>query len=379
MKQSSIEAPNNIPDQTEDNTINIDIKTIFRSLWVNRKLILKIVVIFLVIGILVAIFSPTKYISSSVMVPQETESKSGGLTGLAAMAGISLTSSGDNIPMNLYPQILNNILFQKDLIYSSVKFEAYEEPVVLLDYYTSEEYNKSGFTDYLRKYTIGLPGLILTAIRGEKEEDTSNNNQDIPTLTEDEKRCIDVLLSKISIDVNNKDGFITVSATMHEPLATAQFAERVQILLQKYITDFKIAKVQSNMDFVQARYDEVKKEYEQIQKERAAFKDSNKNIYSARAMAESENWDNRYNLAFSIYSELAKQLEQSKIQVKETTPMLTVIDPVTVPLYKAAPRRGIICLMFLFSGLVVGIGLVLGLPFLADMLGIEKLRKIIKE
>ena len=50
---------------------------------------------------------------------------------------------------------------------------------------------------------------------------------------------------------------------------------------------------------------------------------------------------NEYNLTYSVYSELAKQMEQAKIAVNETTPILTIVEPVVVPIERSKPKRGI--------------------------------------
>ncbi len=47
---------------------------------------------------------------------------------------------------------------------------------------------------------------------------------------------------------------------------------------------------------------------------------------------------NEYNLTYSVYSELAKQMEQAKIAVNETTPILTIVEPVVVPIERSKPK-----------------------------------------
>lgn len=362
----------------------IDLVEVIRKLWKNRKLIFRITLAFMVLGILVALFSAKEYTAGSTMVPQTSEKRMGGsLSGLAAMAGINLGDMGgsETLSPKMYPKILESIPFQKELMQTPIKFEEYEQPVTLFDYYTNKKYRKFSLMGTVKKYTIGLPGVIIEAIRGKKDEVIfrPDGNSGLQTLTRDEKICVDALENLIKLNLNEKEGYVQLTVSMPESLAAAQLAERVQRLLQRYITEFKIEKVQSNLDFVQERFDEAKHNFEQIQEERAAFKDANKNIYSARAQTEGEKLDTRYNLALSVYSELAKQLEQAKIQVKETTPILTVIDPVTIPLERSKPKRGLICVLFTFLGVFAGIGTVLTLPFIAQLLENEKLRKIVKE
>jgi len=40
-----------------------------------------------------------------------------------------------------------------------------------------------------------------------------------------------------------------------------------------------------------------------------------------------------------IYTEIAKQKEQAKIAVTETTPILTIIEPVKIPTVNSGPNR----------------------------------------
>jgi uncharacterized protein involved in exopolysaccharide biosynthesis len=179
--------------------------------------------------------------------------------------------------------------------------------------------------------------------------------------------------------LTEKKGYVTITANMPEAVAAAQLAQATLTLLQKYITEFKIDKVQSNLDFVQSRYDEAKKNFEDIQFRRAKYRDSNQNLVKHSARVEQEKLDAEYTLAMTLYSELAKQLEQAKISVKETAPILTVINPVTIPYKKSKPQRATILMAFIFLGFAAGAGVVFGVPYLADLTGNDNIRRFVKE
>ena len=97
------------------------------------------------------------------------------------------------------------------------------------------------------------------------------------------------------------------------------------------------------------------------------------------ARVEQEKLDAEYTLAMTLYTELAKQLEQAKISVKETTPILTIINPVTIPYKRTKPQRATILLAFTFLGAMAGMGLVLVIPTVADILGNERIRGLVKQ
>jgi uncharacterized protein involved in exopolysaccharide biosynthesis len=80
----------------------------------------------------------------------------------------------------------------------------------------------------------------------------------------------------------------------------------------------------------------------------------------ATARTEEERLSSQYNLIYSIYSELAKQLEQAKIQVKQDTPVFTIIEPISVPTKRSKPNRFLILFIWTFLGGLLGIGIVFG-------------------
>ena len=115
------------------------------------------------------------------------------------------------------------------------------------------------------------------------------------------------------------------------------------------------------------------------QEELAQFRDANRNFASAIAKATEERLSNEYTVALGVYSELAKQREQAGIQVKEDTPIFTIVEPVTVPNEPSKPKRALILVAFVFLGGFIGIGLVLVLPFVAQISGSKRLQAWLPE
>lgn len=363
----------------------IDLVELIQKLWHNRWLIVKITIVFMVLGLLVALFSPKVYTASCDVVPQTSDnSKSSQMSSLAKLAGINL-SQGESAP-TLSPYVYENILkstkFKKELMQTEINFEKADRPVSFYEYYTSEEFNKPTVVDYVLKYTIGLPGVIMGAIRGEQPEpdySSAEGGAKIESLTKDEYKVLSLLGESVMLSLDDKKGYVSITVNMSEPLAAAQLAQATLNLLQEYITVFKVEKVQSNLDFVQERYNEVKRDFEDVQARRARYRDANHNTIKNQARIEQERLEAEYQLAMNIYGELAMQLEQAKIKVKETTPILTVINPVTVPYKKSKPQRAMILMAFTFLGAVAGMGCVLVMPIVADIVGSERLKGIVKE
>jgi uncharacterized protein involved in exopolysaccharide biosynthesis len=349
----------------------IDLIALAKVLWDGRRVVIKIVIIFAFLGLFVALFSKKEYTASTTMVPQinNSSSKMGGLSSLASLAGFNLdmNAGGNELSPMLYPQIVTSTEFQLEIINAKYSFEELDEEVTLFDYYM--DYSKPGLFGVIKKYTIGMPGLIIGAIKGDEEvvAVADQANSKIIRISEDQYDIINSVKEKLTLSVNDKDGYLTLQSRFHEANLSAQVAEIAKEFLQENITKLKIEKARAQMEFVQERYQEKKEEFEEAQSKLAAFRDANKNISSAVMQTQEERLQNEYQLAFEVYSELAKQLEQARIKVKEDTPVFSVIEEVVLPIEKTKPNRKLILLVWIFLGGILGIGIVYSRSLIESM------------
>jgi len=347
----------------------VDFINLARTFWDGRIVIGKLIFISVFIGFFVAILIPNEFTASSTMVPQISDPKSklaglsgglSGLSGLAAMAGINLnTTTGSELSPKTYSSIISSVPFQLELMKTPLNFEKLDSQITLYDYYIKIKFGNPFF-----KYTIGLPSLIIKTIKGEKKNKFSSEANPLYFLSEKQIEVQKIIEKKIAIFVNDKDGCVSISGSLPEAYASAQLAQNIQAILQRYITEFKIEKAKLDQEFIQQRYDEAKKTYQSAQQQLASFRDRNKNMSTAIAKTEEERLTGEYTLVTGVYSELAKKLEQAKITVKEETPVFTIIKPVSVPIEKSTPDRPMILAIAAFIGLIAGIVWVLGKDFL---------------
>jgi len=370
MEQNTIISDKDPSKVYEDNELDIDLIGITKTLWSDRLVIFKSIIICAVLGILVAILTPDEYTAKSILVPQLKTDSQSGLSGLAALAGINvgISQSSSEVSPLIYPLIIKSIPFQLDLLSTPLQFKNSPTPITYLEYITSERNNHS-FIDALKKYTIGLPSLIIKAFRKDNYEFSKLKDESkIIHLSEMQKKGIYSLGPIINLGVNSKEGYLTLSVDMPEPLPAAQLAQRTEDLLQSYIIEFKIVKSKADLDFIQQRYDELKKEFAKAQEELAIRVDRNKNFTSGLSSVETDRMQAQYNLTFSVYQELAKQLEQAKIQVKKETPVFSVIEPVTIPSDKSKPNRPLILALWIVIGTLIGVGIIFGKKYAASAL-----------
>lgn len=331
----------------------IDLLAFLKIILEGKKTIIRFIFFFGLIGLLVAVFSSEEYTASVTLVPQTNGGKvSGNLGGLAAMAGINLGGgSVEGISPALYPKITQSIPFQKELLEVSLNFKNREGSVLYKDYYIEEA---------KKKHISRIKNIIISWF---KDTTTSNNTKvdddAIYSITKEENAFFEQLNKQLFLDINEEDGFVRILFSMPEALPAAQMTKKVQELLQKAITSFKVQKAQEKLLFIKARFLEQEVFLNKAQQKLAFYRDTNRGFKTSVSKTKLEKLEADYNLIYGVYAELAKQLEAQKIQVKEDTPVFTIIKPVSIPVLKSKPKRIIIISVWLFLGFILSITVVL--------------------
>jgi uncharacterized protein involved in exopolysaccharide biosynthesis len=345
----------------------IDLMALAHTIWDNRKTIWYSIAVAVVIGLMIAIFSPVKYTASATILPQaEGKTDLGGLGGLASMAGINLGAmmgSASGIQPDLYPRVINSYPFLNELVHQPFDFEDEEQPISVYEKVVKDSIPGVGST--LKKYTIRLPWTIKNALFGNKDEEFVGDIQgksavDVTKLSQEELIAIGSFSDVITVEVDNKNGLVSIATEMREPLLTAQVTQKTVELLQKYIIEYKTRQATQNLEFIEARLKEKKAEFERAREALFEYRDGNRNIIEERTNIRYQELSDAYNLASQVYQSLAEQKEQAEIAVKKDTPAFSIIEPVKVPIEKTAPKRSLIMVVSVFLGGFIGVALVFG-------------------
>ena len=238
------------------NNDEIDLIKLLKKIYKEKTLVFKITIVFAFFGIFQALILPNKFTSSTTFIPQLSSGiKSGNsLSGLASFVGINLGNNqgSSEFPPTLYPQVLNGIPFKLELLSSKIKIN---NKLILVKDYFSEKHSSIDILATLKKYTIGLPSLLIGSI---KKKDVVNVNSEIYTVTEEDKGFFDLLSSDLYLSINDVEGFITISYTDENKNVAAQITQIAQNLLQKKIIEFKNQSSKELLDFAMKQYDEKK-------------------------------------------------------------------------------------------------------------------------
>ncbi len=336
----------------------IDLIELFKKVYNEKKLIFKVTLFAFVFGVIYALFQPNEFTSSTTFIPQLSSGvKTGGssLGGLASLAGINLggMESSSEFPPSLYPQVVNGIPFKIDLLSSTINLN--DRKILVKDYFSNQG-SSLNILGTIKKYTIGLPSLVLGSFNS---QDVVLSKSKIYSVTQEDEELFKIVSKALSLSINDKEGFITISFTDTDKNIAAQITQIAQTLLQKKIIEFKNQSSKEMLDFATKQYDEKQTSYEKLQDKRAIFVDKNINISSSLFQNKLSRIESEVNISASIVQQLASQVEQAKLQVNKDTPVFTTIQPVTIPFEISAPKRSLIVIVFGFLGIVVSVGYVL--------------------
>ena len=325
----------------------IDLTVLLKTVFLARRFVLRTIILFAIIGAVIALVSPVSYTASSTFMPQLSEGSSrSSLGGLASLAGINLSAvmggQPQEIPPSLYPQITKSIPYRLSLL---------NEPVgpndISLRAYILENDSGASVLSTIKKYTIGLPGLLFARSNNEDY----NSESSLLTISEEDRDLFAYLDGALTIEVDVKEGLVSLHAELGDRLVAASLAQAATDLLQRNVISFKSQSARNNLDFIERQFESKRQEFEQIQDSIAIFKDQNLNITSTLYQNQLSRLESQFSVTSTVFQELAGQVEQAKIQVNKDTPIFTIIEPVSVPLERTKPKRSLIVVIWtLFGG-----------------------------
>ena len=363
MKDNQKNSYNNLEEDS------IDIIALLKTVWNGKKIIIKTTAMFFIIGCIVAVLSPVVYTSQTTFVPQVSDeelSTSKGLGSLASLAGINLNSSKETSDSYLSPLLYSKLAESEEFSYNIIKEEIINlngNKLTIKEYLLS---NKSSFNfnpiAFVKKYTIGL------FLNNKTKENNSDILKDYNFLSEEDFGLVNSFKVKFTMEISEKEGYIKVIATDKNAFISTQLVEKVTKNLQSKIIELRTNKIKERLEYSKEQYEIKQVEFDFLQKTLAEFKDSNKNISTAKFMSELQKLESEYQLQQSILINLASEYNNNKIKLNKDTPIFSVIDEVSVPNEKSKPKRSLIALIWVFLGVVLSTGYLLVKEPLAELI-----------
>lgn len=327
----------------------IDLLALGKKIWLKKKFILKVVGIGFIFGLVVAFSIPKEYSTAVILIPDAKTSGSSSISSLASIAGINLsnvTNSDILASPELYPDIFKSTSFLKGLFDIKVRDLEQNIDTTLYVYIKNQ---KLTWWSYLFK----IPAKINKSSRNDNSSirDTIRNRR---VISNEELEIIESLKNRITISSEKKTGITTIEVIMQSPEISAFVADTLTSYFQSYIIDYRTQKARTDLAYAEKLNEEAKSAYYKAQQKLAMFIDGNMNVVSAQYKATQEQLQNEVTLTYSVYNQTAQQLQIAKVQVQNTTPVFTIIQPAVEPTKPSNPSKKIVLFSFIFLSSIIG-------------------------
>ena len=331
------------------------------KIWNKKILVFKSLIIFGIIGVLVALSTPNQYTASSMFTPNYGGESNGssGLKGLASLAGINLTAMGESskeISPMLYGKILESATFKKQLLESPLKNLG--EVKTLHEYFNS---SKSSFSilGTIKEYTIGLPSKIFIALKSNSNEISYEEPIiGIESISKEDMICYNLIDGMLSMDINDRGGFIEMIAVSDNPHVAAQIAKNGELILQNQIIQIQTKSSMELLSYLEGQYAEKRDLLNNAQDLFSEFKDRNLNISSNKFLNNQLRLETELQTVTAVFQNIVTQLEQVKLQVTKDTPVFSILKPVVFPNKRSAPNRILIMIGWMFTGIILSVSFI---------------------
>ena len=323
----------------------IDLIVLWRAVWAKRKRLLLYGLLGLGVGMVVAVSIPQQYAATiKLAIEDSPKSRSGSMGALAGMMGLNVDAAGgvDGINSDIYPEIIASTPFLMEL--ADLRF-AFEGDSITVAEFILEHQKKPWWS-----HVLSAPSTLWGAMFAQPDTTTVRFNRD------KQQAFRYVLASKIVAGPDKKTGVYTVVVTTQNRAATTVLSEHMVDVLQDYMTRYKTGKARLDLEGKQKMYAEAKQAYYAADSLYALAVDRNRNLISESARIKLERLKNEQTLAYSIYQQLATQVETAKLKLQEDTPIATVIEPVYTPHQPVSPNKTMIIVGFMLVFVLVGAG-----------------------
>lgn len=358
-----------------DSKDEIDLIELFLAIWKERKYIWYSLGFFFLLGLIIAFTSKEEYTSEVKLIPEgRQQSVSVGLAQQFGLGNFQTPASSEGIATRFYPDIAQSYPFLITLMDYKLYYPDINEYISIFDYFVYYHsdvtfINKSG--SFIKKYTIRLPFTISgwfekNSSNEDKQEIISEKVDDSGLFFLESKNVVDLTRQELlvirrlrqRINVRIAEGTILISAKMPDPNMAAVLVDQVTNSLTAYIKSYRTQKARSDVEFIEERYEEARLRFERSQENLAQFRDQNRGQLTQMARTQEQRLQSEYDLAFNIYSTLARRFEESRLTLQEETPVVQLLEPAIVPANPSEPRIEFIVTVYTMLGIFVGFGII---------------------
>lgn len=340
-----MESSKDMPNSNRQNNdislrdVIIEIQRFSKILWNRKWFILVVTLVGALLGLGASYIIPKKYIAKlSFVLESNSTNPFAAYAGLAGQFGIDLSSKGESS------------LFEGDNIMEFLRSRLIVEKALL----TPIKYKG-------KQITLAERYIEFSNLREDWEDDKFDVKfpvgQDRKSFTIAQDSILNILQERVTkknltIDkIDKKLSFILVSTESPREEFSKEFTEAVVTEAINFYTDTKTKQNKTNVLRLQAQADSIKQLLNGKTHDAANLLDLNQNPARAVASVNAEIGMRDKMILQTMYLEIVKNLEISKIALEKETPVIQIIDQPILPLKtsRLGKLKGIVIGGFVFG------------------------------
>jgi len=336
----------------------------------GRGLIVLSVLAFGLVGVLYAAWAPEEYTATAKVVREAGEEGGGGLpSGLSAVQGLGI-DLGDGGAAGLtpasYPEIATSREVRLAVARDTFRFPSTGRRTTFVEHVN----RPAGWVDVGLRYTLWLPWTVAGAVGelwdgGQPLPVESDSTDALIYPTDAEERAIAALGDRISASagdggaLDGGGGLMTIAATATDPTLAARLNERVIEHLRARVREIRTETTRENLSFVEQRFEEAQQELDAAEDRLAQFLEQNRSVLTGgndpRLEFRRERLRREVRFKEQLYSQLQKQVTQTRLQLQREQPVVTVAEQPAPPTAPSAPNWTFTIVLSLCLGALVGL------------------------
>jgi len=309
----------------------------YKTYLFNKKfIIIAVSGLFFVLGIVFAIFSDSKYTAELTFVVEDQQQGGGALgamSGMASQFGFDIGgSSSTTFSQNNILEFLKSRGVVEATLMQNRKVNKKED--LLIEHYL--HLNK------IKYFWKADRDLTPISFHGILSQDNDSVSGDVWKSIIEDKLAVELQSDEANI--------INLSYTSVNDEFAKMFVETLIEQMSKMYISHQTAQTNNTLDFLSSRADSVFLELEIAEEEFAKVKDINQRIVKASGRLKEMRLMRNVEVLNTMYLEIVKNLEISKLTLLNQTPIIQIIDKPILPLKEEIKSITALGLLGLFLG-----------------------------
>jgi len=274
-----------------------------------KKLLLINGIVAVVAAAILLLFVNNYYDSTITIMPDYGGNNMfGGLSGLAAMAGINV---GETTPTEIYNNILYSESVLAPVIYSKYKTNEYDKPVNLIEYYE----------------------IDLKTVSKDDPIDLQKRDKLLQMI---EKINKNILTSSVDRLTN----ILNATVRTNEPSLSSEISNNLVKSLDEYVRTKRKSNAKEQRIYIEERVNQVNDSLTIVENQLKNFREQNRIVaQSPQLLLEQGRLTRALEIQQTIFIELTKQMELVKLEEIKDAPIINIREEAGLPIVKAGPSR----------------------------------------